>query len=76
MEPTNPFDRPAILAIISVIYIQVMEIITAIPAAVAFLFQVAIGTLTVIYLVHKIKHIRKLNKTVFNHEQEERTNNE
>lgn len=73
IEDHHIFDRPFLISILSIVWINAIEVIKYIPIVLQWCGQMVIATLTIIYLLKKIKQISKLNKTV-NHEQKDDQN--
>lgn len=61
-------DKTILTSVAALIWIEVVRVFANLTPIVGLLIQIVIGTLTAIYIVSKIRYIRKLNKTTFDHE--------
>lgn len=61
MTFAESMDKPFFIGTLAVVWIEAVEVLAALSAGSKVVLQLAIGVLTIIYLVHKIRNIKKQN---------------
>ncbi len=72
-DPSN-MDKPFYIAALAVVWLEAVDVITALSEVSKLVIQLTIGALTIIYLVHKIRNIKKQNSS-YDQESQSRQDN-